>query len=348
MACRLSDIAERVGVDISTVSVILNNKPIAQKFKPQTRKRIREVAEQLGYQPNATALALKAQRTGSIGFIFSDDNSNAWANTYYARQLAGVEQHCRDRGYGLQISRYNLQNLDQFVFPKQVGQRAIDGLILTGFLASAVLLRFAEFGIPCVCLGDNAEENRPNIAMASSDIVTGLKQALAYLAKLEHCRVVRFVSNHPRGCEVRDLVSKDPTQTEGCSLTHLEIAPKSHETETAKEGLDQILKMPPKVRPTAIITHDRLCLAIITEMERRGLSYPQDLSIISLSDSDLCLYARPALTALQMDLEDIGAAATKLLLDHLEHGKPLDSEQLYMRFPTKLAIRESCVPPRNQ
>lgn len=349
MACRLSDIAQQVGVDVSTVSLVLNNKPLAQTFKPKTRQRIREVAKELGYQPNAAARALQTKRTGNIGFIISDTVHDVWVNTYFGKQLAGCEQQCRDRGYGLQISRYNLQNIDQFVFPKKVGQRAIDGLVLTGHIASAVLLRFAEFNIPCVSVGDDAEEHL-KMAMVSGDVVSGLHKAVTYLAQLGHHRVSRVTHSNFRSQEVCDQVAqqlKQSAQTASCSMTNIHAHGET-ESQIAINILDQLAAIPAKDRPTALITYDKLCLALITEIERRGLAYPQDLNLISFPNSDLCLYARPALTAIDMDIEQMGSVATKLLIDHLENGKPLDSEQLRMSFPMELIVRDSCLPPQQK
>ena len=68
----LSDIAKEAGVDASTVSLVLNRKPLAERLRPETRRRIIEIAEKLRYRPSAAARSLRTGRSGMIGMVVGD------------------------------------------------------------------------------------------------------------------------------------------------------------------------------------------------------------------------------------------------------------------------------------
>ena len=89
MRATLKDIAQIAGVNESTVSYVINNKPKAKCFQEKTRERILNIARDLNYHPNAAARALSTCKTGNIGFILSDQVEGLWENPYWAQMLTG-------------------------------------------------------------------------------------------------------------------------------------------------------------------------------------------------------------------------------------------------------------------
>ena len=94
---RLVDIAEAVGVHVSTVSRVLNGDP-AQSIRPEIYERILNTARQQGYRPNALARALKRRRTGTFAFVVP-----LLRNPIWARLQRGALQRARERGYVVMI-----------------------------------------------------------------------------------------------------------------------------------------------------------------------------------------------------------------------------------------------------
>jgi len=344
MAPTISDIARVVGVKKSTVSVVLNRKATAIRVSDRTREKIFQAAQELGYHPNAAARALSTKRTGYIGFMLSDDMAGGWNNSFYATVLAGVEEYCNRRNYGLTISRYNLSNVDTFLFPTRVGQRSVDALVLAGYVTAAVAARFREFGIPCVTVGDN-HEVRDLFPTVSSDIVTGLGLGVEHAAKHGHVRIGIATASTPRAREVGELVinrARSQRSTAHCRLSLIDTGNLHADYDQGKPLLEFWLAMTPNERPTALVGGDQPLARFLRELYGRGLSCPEDVSLVTSGDTPLCEWTHPGLSGPKFDYEHLGAAAAKMLLDHLDEGKPLTPDMTYVEPACGFCDRGSC------
>jgi DNA-binding LacI/PurR family transcriptional regulator len=347
LSATLRDVAEAAGVGKSTASVVLNNKPNRIEISEKTRRKIFQAAEDLGYHPSAAARALATNRTGYIGFILSDIVADGLANAYYARFLAAAEEVCRERGYGLNVSLYNLSNLSSFVFPAKVGQRCMDGLILADHVTRAVAEKFREFGVPCVAISEETEVEGlvPTVACAYVD---GIYSVLSYLASLGHRRIGYHASGTRRGHEVVRLLTermKQEPSTAECELVHLLTEGVARDYSAAPHLLQQWRAMPDNARMTAMIGTDQTVLSLLDELEAAGLACPRDLSLIADADTPLCRLSRPRITALSVDIAAMGRAATEMLIDHLEDKAELTVSSSQNDFPCRLVERNSCAPP---
>jgi len=342
----IADVAARAGVGKSTVSYVMNASRTRVPISEKTRERVLEAARECGYHPNAAARALSTSRTGHIGFILSDRISGGWANAYFAQIFTGVEAAARRRGYGLNASLYNLSSIDSFVFPARVGQRSVDGLVLTGHVEAAVAERFREFQIPCVCIGDDTEVAGliPTIA---TDIVSGTLEAVRHAAELGHKNVCYCRFQSRRGREVADALlermASDPL-TSQCRMAMFDPADQV-DYRSAEPLLEWWRMMPEVERPTVILTSDQAALAFLGQLTKHGLACPRDVSVISTCDSDLCRICHPALTAMDLSVTRLGEIAVELLIDHLEQDAPLTPQMSHNDHPCRLVVRDSCSRP---
>ena len=320
---RLKDVAAIAGVDISTASTILGNKPKGLKFSEATRQRIFMAAEKLNYQPNAAAKALATRRTGTIGLTLHDQVPRGWANQYFAGQLVGVEEVCRSRGYGLHINLYDFTDLKSFVFPKNVQERAVDGVILAGYVRSGIFERFRDFGVPVVCIGENHDVQK-KIPIVRVDHVAKAMEAIRYSVSLGHRRICYVAlptkQKNEIAAQVRKAVANDP---DFGSISFEVIAQVSHADvlRSGDEILDQVTTLSPEKRPTVLIftTLDD-AIGTLRAMRARGLKCPEDLSLIADNDDDICDVVDPPLTAMGQDLRLLGKIAANALIDWLEAG----------------------------
>jgi LacI family transcriptional regulator len=324
----ISDIAEKAGVAKSTVSFVLNDRGTKVPISAETRRKVMAVVERYGYQPNSSARALSTRRTGHIGFILSDNITDGLFNSAYAQVMAGAERGCRNRGYGLNVSLYNLSNIGSFVFPKRIGERSVDGLVLTGYVEAAVVQRFREFDIPCVCVGDNLEVAEM-IPVVAGDFVDGLHQAAAAAAELGHRHILYYCEHTRRGQEtavqLTDRVAQDAALCDaGVRISTL--AGQLDDYHDAGMLLNHWLAMPAATRPTAILGISQTLLGLIPLLAERGLSCPKDVSLISTSDSQLFEFSVPTMSAIHYDLVRFGEIAVDMLVDHLDDSKPLTAD----------------------
>jgi DNA-binding LacI/PurR family transcriptional regulator len=345
----ISDIALRAGVAKSTVSFVLNEKGTQVPISEVTRKKVLKAVHECGYQPNAAARALSTRRTGQIGFILSDRVADGLANVYYANCLAGIEKACRERGYGLNISLYNLSNLDSFVFPKKVGQRAVDGLILADYAQAGVLAKFKEFDIPFVCIGDDLEQEE-KVAAVVSDCFGYMRMALRYLVRLGHRRVGLHTPMRRRAEEYAEEFIRQASNDEqcrDCRVTILRTPDIGADYTSAGPLMEAWLALEEKDRSTAIYGNYQTILAFLKELNRRGFKCPRDVSLFSGLDTPFCGLTEPGITSVRQDMAGLGQMAANLLIDHVENVRPLALKIYQSEFPGELIERESCGPPVN-
>jgi DNA-binding LacI/PurR family transcriptional regulator len=342
----MRQVAKLASVSQSAVSAVLNNRECTIKVSPETRQRVLQVIKDTGYHPNAIGRALSMKRTGYIGFILSDAIEGGWTNAYFARIFSGVELACRDRGYGLYPSIYNLSNLDSFIFPPKVSQCSVDGLILTGYVEAAVVTRFREFGVPCLCIGDNLEAANL-IPTVADDTLNGVLQAVEYLVSLGHVRIGYCPGPTRRGRELANMIvaqAKTRQETTQSRIVVLDFG-RWADYNLGSVLLKNWMDTPRAERPTAIIASDQSLAKLLKEMGRQGLSCPQHISLVSSGNTCICEYTSPSLTAVNSDLEGMGKMAVNMLVEHLEKKTLLDPSVSKNDFSFNLIIRESCSSP---
>jgi LacI family transcriptional regulator len=219
MRVRLKDIADAVGVQPPTVSVGLNNKQTTIRVSDETRQRILDVAREMGYIRDASALALSTGKTGRLGVILSDTVTSHWANPYFAQLLTGAEAASREAGYGLQISSYNISNIEGFITPHKIATRAVDGYVLLGSTDADVLDKLRQLDVPFVCIKETEEDATP-VDSVVSDLKGVMIEAMEYAAGMGHRRFALL--DTPEAWRVKmaeNLVKQLPASLQGCSST---------------------------------------------------------------------------------------------------------------------------------
>lgn len=342
------DVAEQAGVGTTTVSTVLNGHADRVGISQATRLRVRAAAERLRYQPSAAARALRQRRTRTLGLIVSDACQDGLRDPNFIDALAAIESACERRGYGLRVSRYNLTNIASFAIPPAIGSQGVDAAILAFAVEAAVAVRFREFGLPCLILGCEAEQAGilPTL-FSRRGMLRAQVDAIAHAAAIGHRRFGHFVGKElPFADHTRDLIAaaaSDP-RTTTCGVE--EINRDGH-GQTFAGGVAiarRWLAAAPAERPTCVMASEHTLMAFLCTLAERGFTCPRDISVISLDDSHLCRFIQPGLTAVAWDLPGVAARAVDLLVDHLDHGRPLEAESLEASH--RLVVRGSCAAPR--
>ncbi len=125
MSATLADIARATGSSISTVSRVLSNSPAANRISRETRIKIAQAAEQLGYRPNLLARSLRTRKTNTVAVMVSDI-----ANPWFGRMASLIEQNLHRRGYSLIVCNSGEQAELEQEYLRLLPQKGIDGLIV--------------------------------------------------------------------------------------------------------------------------------------------------------------------------------------------------------------------------
>lgn len=337
----MADVARKAGVGVTTVSYVLRNINSGWSISEETRQRVHEAAKEVSYQPNAAARALATNQTGYIGFLLSDEIGGGLSNFYFAQQLAGVEEIARQRGFCLSVNRYNFTHIDKVVLPDQVGKRSIDGLILTGHVCKAAVVRLTEFGIPCVSIGD-AFEHKGLVPCVTHNFAQGLHDAVRYLAALGHRRIGWTRLSNDTGSDriwqqLKQHVADDQALRD-VQITD-RLVPLANEENGLSTFHDWHQKLP-GTRETAMILGGCMIQPFMQQLQMHNLQCPRDISLISGIDQPGFVYGYPPITAIDHHCNTLGELAANALIDHLETKTQL--KPLVSPVPTTLVVRGSC------
>lgn len=332
----IADVARAAGVSNSAVSYALNGRP---GVSPETRDKILQTAQKLGWQPNRAAQSLSAAKSRSIGLILDGDSSLAAVEPYFMRLIAGVTQECERQNYSLVLRRASSAQAEIPVIEQWIASGAVDGMILTNVEANdarfSVLADHPDF--PVVALADPSVV--PHLPTLSSDDVNACRMIIDHLASLGH-RSIAHVSG-PQDLahtQIREKALRSLCEQQGIHYVSLAT---DYTSEGGTQATSELLSL--YERPTAIVyDNDVMALAGLVSLRQKGFSVPRDMSIVSWDDSVLCSTVSPSLTSLYRDVVNAGERVTQMLFAAIDGGDVVSQTEK----PYELMVRSSTVSPR--
>jgi LacI family transcriptional regulator len=336
------DVARRAGVSRATVSYVLNDATNGKvPISEETRQRVLDAIEELGYVPDARARALRSGDTKTLGLIVPDIR-----NPHFWETAEGVEQEARDAGYHLLLSNIALKHEYANEIFTDLSHRRIDGLILMGGFTVASeeardsLDRFFRRHLPIVEISDHYSVHY-EVDRISSNYYEATTEAVSYLLSLNHRRIgLLFGVAMPELAKDRLQPYQESLEAARLAVEEELIVKCGPTIEDGYQATFRLLELPQ--RPTAVIAiNDLLALGAMRAIGEAGLRIPEDISLLGYDDIPMAKYLSPSLTTVSKDIVSLGRAAVKLLLSRIQQPeRPYHTE----RRPARLIIRESTGP----
>jgi DNA-binding LacI/PurR family transcriptional regulator len=320
----IKDVAQRAGVSVTTVSHALNGKG---RISPQTRKRVNEIAEQLGYSPNAIARNLAGGRSGLIGLVVAQAGEGSFAiaeYAYFVELISAASVAALGLGYGLMlVSGAQVESWMRI---------PIDGAIIVDPVMRDPLIEHVR-------------------RTGAAHVTTGARHG--HWVDNDHRAVTRGILDHlaARGARRIALLESPPTTSyaldshaayeEWCAERGQPvIATVARGDLTESAGFEATMKLLRRARPPDAVhsTLDPLALGALLAAQAFGLSVPHDLMVSGCADSEPCKWARPGLTTVELHPSQIGAEAVKLVTALIEGREP---ERSQVHVPTRIIPRGS-------
>ena len=308
----ITDISKACGVSRATVSKALNGAP---DVAPKTAQRIRELARQLGYLPNATARALKMGRSYNIGVLFSDATGGGISHEYFSRILESVKAEAEALGYDITFISKDLGAM-QMDYYEHAKYRSCDGVVIASAdFTDPAIMRLAMSEIPTVTL-DYTFDSRTSIL---SDNVRGMETLVRFVYENGH-RKLAFIHGEITSVTQKRIASFKKT----CAGLGILVPPEYirpavyHDPRSSGLATRALLEL--NERPTCIFYPDDLSfLGGMSELERHGISIPKDMSVVGYDGIPLSQVLRPRLSTYRQAAERMGQEAARLLVEQIEH-----------------------------
>ncbi|MCK9221462.1 MAG: LacI family transcriptional regulator [Limnochordia bacterium] len=333
----IKDIAKIAGVSPATVSRALGGYGYV---KDSTRRRIQEVADQLGYHPNALARSMVTRSTQTIGLIISDI-----ANPFFPEVVRGIEDTAHQKGFTVILCNSDEDSEKERTYIDVLMAKRVDGLIIASTAANAQhLLQLKERNLPLVLLDRSFGEG--NVDTVKVDNTLGAFQAVNHLIELGHRRI-GIITGPDRIPTARERLAGYEHALKQHSI-HLEprfIVKGDFKEEDAYMGVKYLMDL--ERPPTALFTaNNRTTTGALTAIWELGLHIPDELSVIAFDDLPWMQLLQPQLSVIQQPTYELGVTAAELLFKRLMSDTPQKSQLLQLN--SKLVLRNSCGPPREQ
>lgn len=307
----INDIARRAGVSKGAVSYALNGRP---GLSDKTRKRILEIADELGWRPNSAARSLSASRANACGLVLARPPRTLAVETFFPELLAGVESELSARSVALLLQLATDVESEAAVYRRWWAERRVDGVLVVDLrLGDPRVDVLVHLGLPAVVVGGPVEKG--TLPTVWHDEKTVVVELVRYLAALGHTRVAR-VAGVPGFVHstLRTAVFEEATRELELSA---QVVATDYTPESGARATRQLLSDPD---PPTAIAYDSDVLAVtgLGVAQQMGFSVPGDVSIVAWDDSLLCQVVHPPLTTVSRDISEYGALACKRLLAAIE------------------------------
>ncbi|HEV2136829.1 MAG TPA: LacI family DNA-binding transcriptional regulator [Terracidiphilus sp.] len=329
----LKQLAEHLGLNPATVSVVLNDVP-GRSIPQATRDRIKAAAKQMNYQPNLLARSLRSRRTLTIGILVPE-----LGDGYHTQVMSGIGDQLMNAGYFYFTAHHRHKpNLVEEYTRILVGRGA------QGIIAIDTLL---QHPIPV-----------PVVAVAGHRHIEGVTNVL-----LDHRRAAELVLNHLHSLGHRKLafMRGQPFSSDSDSRWNelmavaaelgVEVDPElvvslNRDLTSPELGYPVVQQLLSAKRPfTALVAfNDISAIGAIRALEDVNLRVPKDVSVIGFDDIKAAAYTVPRLTTINQPLEEIGRIATQSLLNRIHDTMPPRDE---ITVEPELVVRDSTGPVRS-
>ncbi|MGB1966703.1 MAG: LacI family DNA-binding transcriptional regulator [Litorivicinaceae bacterium] len=340
----LVDVAKLANTSKATAARVFSRSKSAN-VKLETKARILEAADKLGYSPNLSAASLRSKKTYLIALCIHDIT-----NPSSPSLIRGIQDELAQNGYDLVVFNSDWDPSKEKRNLQAVVRNQLDGLILQDPSAELEVSELPD--LPSVILTSNNVFSSVRNTV-STDTVGGVKKALTYLHSMGHERIGILLGGSVSQITNRKRAYLDFYQDAGLEVEQrliVDVPFKTRASDTfliAKELIVDLMRS--WKRPSAIFaSNDMLGLAALQMAQIEGLEVPRDLSVVGMDDLFSAESASPALTSVSKHRFEVGARAAKNLLNQINSDGSAAKEVVNECVECSLVIRDSSGPMRKR
>ncbi len=328
------DVAVKSGVTQATVSMVVNND---DRVRPETRARVLEAIEELGYIPNLAARGLASRRTRTLAIVAPDLRHES--EQFLMPLMQGLVEGLSDKDYFLNLSIRREGEDSRTAIFRTVREKRLDGLfILSPHAEELTYLEFMqESGVPFVVVNRHVEES--GVPCVYVDHFLGAKMAAEYLLKKGHKRIACIAGPARRpASEAKMAGFKAALSEAGVEYVPGLTLRGDFQIQGGLNGMRQLLGTAKGAFTAVYAGNDFQALGVIQACTEAGLHVPNDVAVIGCDDWEMAAWVRPSLSTIRIPFYEMGAKAADLLCRLADEESP---EVVQLSLPIELVPRES-------
>ena len=343
-AVTMRDVATQSGFSPATVSIVLNNAPLARYIAPATKKRIEEVARKLGYRPNAMARFLRSKRTHSVGVLFFDIT-----DPFCTLVMRGIENTLYQASYvSIFADAHNQRNrFERYL--EMLLERHVEALIVVAnwlFVDIQLLGDLSKRNIPAATIGWELPGDTISSVMVDNE--AGARLALEHLYQLGHRKIAfirgpkMLIDSGPRWRGIQKFAHGAGLEIDPALIQQLpESLDPSSSFESGFRFAEELLQR--KKRFTAMMAFDDLtAFGAIRALTKAGIKVPEQCSVTGFDDVALSSLSAPSLTTVRQPMEAMGELAVNIIMEGINASlEKREWNIVSHKMSPELVIRES-------
>jgi LacI family transcriptional regulator len=338
----LREIARQARVHQSTASHVLNGTGGSTRVSEETRRRVTEVARQLGYSANRAAQQLRTRRSQVVGLLVGE-----LENPFFAHLVSLCNAELGRAGYETVLAMRRQGEISDFHLFQTLLSRQVDGLLIWSESITEIRdwLQKAPPVPDVVILGYSIE----GCDSVEARLGKGVEEALSHLIAQGFQRIGYLVPDafvqsfgDPRGDTYRRIIAEAGREPRIYPYTGV-----AHTPEAARQVAEQIACERPDSRPDALFCfNDMTAVGAMMGLRRKGLRVPQDIALVGCDGLGLVEQMDVPITSIAFPLEQMCRTAVSLLLDRIDPMREIADSRMnlpprHQIFPTTLRVRES-------
>ncbi|MBO9203770.1 MULTISPECIES: LacI family DNA-binding transcriptional regulator [Niastella] len=333
------DLARKLNVSIATVSRALKDDPVVSK---KTKKKIFDLAEEMGYRYNHFARNLREQRTYTIGVIVPRLNSY-----FMSTVIAGIESVANNEGYTLIISQSSESAGKEVDSAKTMFNNRVDGLLVSLAYETDDLSHFDQFkkkNVPLIFFDRVAEY--PDCTSVLIDNRRGAYESTSHLIAQGCKRIVHITATPKRNVYVDRLAGyKQALADHHLPFEEKYILINNLSQEAGNQAAAAILQMNPL--PDAVFAaNDNVAVGCMLALKKAGIRIPQDIAFAGFNNDPVSTVVEPNLTTINYPGYKMGEMAAASLINHLNGVNSIDATNTIL-LRSELIIRASSLQTKS-
>lgn len=331
----IRDVAKEASVSIATVSYVLNDRGTVSD---ETRQRVLQAVQKLGYRPSVIARGLQARESRMIGYSWRPVPPNQF-NPILEKFIHSTAEAAARHRYHLLTFPYPEPYDEVDVYRDMVESGRVDGFILPNTNWNDRRIRYLlDVDFPFVAFGRSNPEW--DFAWVDVDGTDGIRQAMSHLFEMDHRRIVCLA--WPKDdvvCQHRLQGYLAAMADAGLGVDPAWIIRIENDYHHAYQAAQTWLAWPSDRRPTAVVAlSDLMAIGVMNAAADAGLTIGPDLAVVGFDDAPVTDYLRPPLTSLRQPIAEVGERVVSMLID-LVHGRKPRPAQVLLK--SKLIVRDS-------
>jgi LacI family transcriptional regulator len=326
------DVAEALNISPSTVSRGLKDHPQIHK---ETKKKIRAVAKEMGYQQNKFASSLRKRRTDTIGVVVPKLNSY-----FMATVIAGVEKITNKHSYGLIISQSQESAKQEINCISTLFDSRVDGILISLAFDTKNLDHFNKLlnkNIPIVFF-DRVSECSGCMSVIIDNYKAGY-EATTHLIEQGCKKIIHLGGNLLRNVySERFRGYKQALHDNGIDFNQKLVFISDLTGQSGRDIMKKVLKQ--NLKPDGIFaSNDTSAVATMVEMQEAGIKIPDDIAVAGFNNEPISQVICPNLTTVDYPAREIGEIAATALIEKLNNSQSANYSTIVLKH--SLIIRQS-------